>query len=58
MTTHEYAVYAAIGGITVLTGLALYLGVANGALAAAITALASLGVAKLVKANAENSSGA
>lgn len=47
MTTHEYAVYAAIAAIGGLTALALWLGAADGALAAAITALSTLGGAKI-----------
>ncbi len=47
MTVHEYAVYAAMGVITGLTAIALVLGVADGALAAAIAALATLGGIKL-----------
>lgn len=53
MTTHEYAVYAAIGSIAGLTALALWLGVADGALAAAIAALATLGGVKLAQAARE-----
>ena len=44
---HDWAVLAAIGSITGLTGLALYLGSADGALAGAVAALATLGGVKL-----------
>ncbi len=44
---HDYAVYGAIAGIVVLTGLALVLGVADGALASAIAVLAGLGGYKI-----------
>ncbi len=40
---HEYAVYGAIAAISSLTGLALVLGVSDGALQAAIAVLAGLG---------------
>lgn len=45
--SHDYAVYAAIAGISVLTALALVLGTADGALASAVAALATLGGVKL-----------
>lgn len=45
MTVHEWAPFAAMGSIAAVTGLALALGAADGLVAAAITALATLGVA-------------
>lgn len=45
LTVHEYAPFAAMGAIAGITALALVLGAADGLLAAAITALATLGVA-------------
>ena len=48
-TGHEYAVYAAIGGITGITIFALFLGAADGLVAAAIAALATLGGVKLAQ---------
>ncbi len=45
--TDEYAVYGAIGAIAGITVVALVLGVADGLVAAAITALATLGGIKL-----------
>ncbi len=45
--TDEYAVYAAIGAIAGITVAALVLGVADGLVVAAITALATLGGIKL-----------
>ncbi len=50
MTTHDYAVYVAIGTIGVITCLALVLGAADGLVAAAITALATLGGVKIAQA--------
>ena len=47
MTTHEYAVYAAIGGIVGIVSLALILGVGDGLVSSAIAALATLGGVKL-----------
>lgn len=47
MTSHDYAVYAAIGAIAGITSLALVLGAADGLVAAAITALATLGGVKV-----------
>ncbi len=47
MTVHDYAVYGAIGAIAGITALALVLGAADGLVAAAITALATLGGVKV-----------
>ncbi len=47
MTGHDYAVYGAIGAIAGITALALVLGAADGLVAAAITALATLGGVKV-----------
>ncbi len=44
---HDYAVYGAIGMIGAITIVALVLGVADGLVAAAITALATLGGVKV-----------
>ena len=44
---HEFAVYGAIAGIVAVTATALALGVGDGLAAAAITALAGLGGAKI-----------
>ena len=44
---HDWAVLSAIGAIAGLTALALWLGSADGALAGAVTALATLGGVKL-----------
>ncbi len=49
MTGHDYAIYAAIGGIVGLTALAMWLGVADGSLQGAIAALLGLGGYKVVK---------
>ncbi len=54
---HDLAVYAAIGGIVSLTAIALVIGVADGALAAAIAALATLGGIKLAQGAVGNSQG-
>ncbi len=48
MPHEDYAVFAAIGAIGGLTGLALVLGVGNGLLATALTLLAGLGGFRLV----------
>ncbi len=45
--TDEYSVYAAIGAIAGITIVAMVFGVADGLVAAAITALATLGGIKL-----------
>ncbi len=50
MTSHDYAVYAAIGTIGAITVVALVLGAADGLVAAAITALATLGGVKIAQA--------
>lgn len=47
---HDYAVYGAIGGITLLAALALGLGASDGVLTAAIAALATLGGVKIAQA--------
>ncbi len=47
MTVHDYAVYGAIGAITTITSLAMLFGVADGLVAAAITALTTLGGVKI-----------
>ncbi len=44
---HDYAVYGAIGMIGAITIIALVLGSADGLVAAAITALATLGGVKV-----------
>ena len=44
---HDYAVFASIGGIVGVTGLALVLGVADGLVASAITALTTLAGVKV-----------
>ena len=44
---HDYAVFASIGGIVGITLLALALGAADGLVAAAIAALATLGGVKV-----------
>lgn len=44
---HEFAVYGAIAGIVGVTIVALVLGVGDGLVGAAITALAGLGGAKI-----------
>ena len=46
---HDYAVYGAIAGITILASLAMLFGVADGALAGAIAALATLGGVKIAQ---------
>ncbi len=48
MPHEDYAVFAAIGAIGFLTGLALFLGQSDGLLATAITVLAGLGGFRLV----------
>lgn len=45
--THDWAVLAAIGGITTLAGLSVVSGTGDGVLAAAFTALATLGGVKV-----------
>lgn len=45
--THEWTPLAAIGAISGLTGLAILTGTADGALAGAVAALATLGGVKL-----------
>ncbi len=45
MTVHEYAPFVAMGVIGAIVSFALYLGAADGLVAAALTALAALGVA-------------
>jgi len=47
MPHEDYAVFAAIGAIATLTGIALFLGIQNGVLATAIAVLAGLGGFKL-----------
>ena len=47
---HDYAVYGAITGITLLASLALLLGASDGVLTAAIAALATLGGVKIAQA--------
>ncbi len=54
---HDYAVYGALMAITGLTALALVLGVADGALAAAIAVLAGLGGYKIAQGTTRNSEG-
>jgi hypothetical protein len=44
---HDLAVYGAMAGIAGVTIIALFLGVADGLVASAITALAGLGGAKI-----------
>ena len=51
---HEYAVYAAIGAVAGLTGLALVLGVSDGALQAAIAVLAGLGGFELARSRGQD----
>ena len=46
---HDYAVYAAIGSIAGITITALLLGTADGLVAAAIAALATLGGVKIAQ---------
>ncbi len=48
MPHEDYAVFAAIGAIGVLTGVALFLGQSDGLLATALTLLAGLGGFRLV----------
>ena len=55
MTVHEYAPFVAMGVIGAVTAFALFLGAANGLLAAAITALATLGVAGYASRRTESS---
>ena len=47
---HDYAVYGAIGAIFGITVVALFLGTADGLVAAAIAALATLGGVKIAQA--------
>ncbi len=47
---HDYAVYGAIAAIAGITMLALSLGAADGLVAAAIAALATLGGVKIAQA--------
>ena len=54
MPHEDYAVFAAIGAIAGLTALALWLGSGDGALAAAIAALATLGGVKLAQSRTRN----
>lgn len=49
MTSHDYAVYGAIGAISAITITALLLGAADGLVAAAIAALATLGGVKIAQ---------
>jgi len=44
---HDWAVLAAIGGISILAGLSVVYGTGDGVLAAAFTALATLGGVKV-----------
>ncbi len=53
---HDYAVYAAIGVIGLVTSLALVLGAADGLVAAAITALSTLGGVKVALKGMEKGS--
>ena len=46
---HDYAVYGAISGITLLAALALFVGATDGILTAAIAALATLGGVKIAQ---------
>ena len=46
---HDYAVYGAIGMIGAITIVALFLGTADGLVAAAIAALATLGGVKIAQ---------
>lgn len=47
---HDYATLAAIGGITLLAALSVVQGTGNGVLAAAFTALGTLGGVKIALA--------
>lgn len=47
---HDYAVYASISGVVILTGLALVLGVGDNLVNAAITALTVLAGVKVALA--------
>ncbi len=53
---HDYAVYAAIAGVVGITALALVLGVADGLVAASITALTTLAGVKVALARGKDNS--
>ncbi len=53
---HDYAVYAAIAGVVGITALALVLGVADGLVAASITALTTLAGVKVALSRGKDSS--
>ena len=54
---HEYAVYGAMAGIIGLTAFALYLGIGNGLVASAITALTTLSGVKIALGRREGEGG-